>query len=187
MVVIGCGPVGLCAISCAAYLSKKHSIDLCIIALDSVPVRLQVAKTLGASHALDFTLSSTLDFIRESSASGAGADYVLEIVGQKLAMKYAVNCVRPGGIISSVGVHAYKENQMSPIDAYDKNITFRCGRCPVRSILSSHSDDLFGILNSMDTSSLFTHRVSLSQVENAFALFNEQKDGMIKCLIDFDF
>ena len=99
-VVVGCGPVGLCAVTTASTYGPQQ-----LFAVDSVPSRLQLARTMGASP-LD--LSSGADKVVQSvrdKTDGRGADVVIELVGLKLALRMAFDLLRPGGVLVSLGVH----------------------------------------------------------------------------------
>ncbi len=63
---------------------------------------------------------------------GRGADAVLEVVGSPAATRTAVDLVRPGGVVASVGVHTEEHLAFAPAEAYDRNLTYRTGRCPAR-------------------------------------------------------
>nr|XP_019045276.1 alcohol dehydrogenase [Kwoniella bestiolae CBS 10118]OCF24206.1 alcohol dehydrogenase [Kwoniella bestiolae CBS 10118] len=97
-VVIGCGPVGLCAISSALTLFSK------VYATDLTPSRLSLAEKHGAI-ALP---SSDLKKAIQDATDGRGADAVLEVVGHEGALLTALDIVRPYGAVSSVGVHSQK-------------------------------------------------------------------------------
>jgi len=183
VVVIGCGPVGLMAVASAAYLGAKSGRPTTVVAVDAVPERMAAAKRLGAKHVFSFRTDNVVERVAELSPSQTGADVVLEVVGQPAAMKLAYDCMRPGGVLSSVGVHAYEHNQISPEGAYDKNLTFTTGRCPARSLMAGHLPHLLAVLESFDPTVLFTHRISLDEAPEAYKVFNEQRDGMIKCLL----
>jgi len=100
MVIIGCGPVGLCAVIAALEHRPKH-----LFAVDSVESRLEIAKKLGAEP-LDFTKKDKmLNRIKEVT-DGRGADIVVEVVGLSPALRTAFDVVRPFGVISSIGVHS---------------------------------------------------------------------------------
>lgn len=99
-VVIGCGPVGLCAIIAAMTFKPKR-----LFAIDSVDSRLELAKGLGAEP---------LNFVKDKEGmekrikdvtDGRGADVVIEVVGLSAALKTGFDLLRPWGIISSIGVH----------------------------------------------------------------------------------
>lgn len=183
IVVVGCGPVGLLTVACASYLSQGKSK---IIAVDCVPERLEAAKKMGATSTANFKTDDVPTVVRESSVSKLGARVVLEVVGQRSAMEMAYSCVQPGGTISSVGVHAYTPNAITPEQFYDKNLTFRSGRCPVHSLLAGGAlPHLRNILKaSKEAEGLFTHRIGFSDAVDAYKKFNAAEDGMIKCLID---
>ncbi|KAK5130971.1 hypothetical protein LTR08_001527 [Meristemomyces frigidus] len=123
-VVIGCGPVGCCAITCALTM-----VDT-VYAIDSVPERLEYAKGLGAKViALDDDPVAKI----KAATDGRGADVVIEGVGHADAFMLAFDMVRPWGSISSIGVHT-EPLPLNGLLCYGKNITMAFGRCPVRSI-----------------------------------------------------
>lgn len=98
--VVGCGPVGLCAIIGALEFKPKH-----LFAIDNVDSRLELAKSLGAEP-LNFNIGkdAMLKRVKEVS-NGRGADLVIEVVGLSPALRTAFDLIRPWGIISSIGVH----------------------------------------------------------------------------------
>lgn len=100
LVVIGCGPVGLCAIIAAAEQKPKH-----LFAIDGVDSRLEQARQLGAEP-LNFLSDKAGMAARILEATeGRGADLVVEVVGLSPALRTAFDIVRPFGVISSIGVH----------------------------------------------------------------------------------
>lgn len=111
MVIIGCGPVGLCAIAAASHAGPKR-----IFAIDSVDSRLELARSLGAEplnflHDKDGMIAA----IKEATA-GRGADMVVEVVGQPAALQTAYDVVRPFGAISSIGVHGAEVSTPRHVD-----------------------------------------------------------------------
>ncbi|EKV07863.1 Alcohol dehydrogenase, zinc-containing, putative [Penicillium digitatum PHI26] len=128
VVLIGCGPVGLCALINALEYKPKH-----ILAVDSVPSRLELAKSLGAEP-WNFQLDRAgLDKRVQELTNGRGADAVIEVVGLSPALRTGFELLRPWGTLSSVGVHN-GEIPWDGNDAYSKNLTVQMGRCPVRSV-----------------------------------------------------
>lgn len=100
VVVIGCGPVGLCALINAEEYKPKH-----LFAVDSVESRLDLAKSLGAEP-LNFQKDMEgLEKRIKEVTEGRGADVVIEVVGLSPALEMGFKILRPWGIISSVGVH----------------------------------------------------------------------------------
>lgn len=121
-VVLGCGPVGLCAISSARTLFDT------VFATDVNAARLPAAQRHGA-------VALPLPALRDALAAatdGRGADAVLEVVGHPGAVADAPQLVRPYGAVSSVGVHN-RPLDVSAEAFYDKNVRMQFGRCSVRT------------------------------------------------------
>jgi threonine dehydrogenase-like Zn-dependent dehydrogenase len=127
VVVIGCGPVGLCALTNALDYQPKH-----VLAVDGVQSRLDLAKSLGAEPWNFQTDREGLDKRVKELTNGRGADTVIEVVGLSAALQTAFELLRPWGNISSVGVHN-GEIPWTGNQAYGKNLRIQMGRCPVRS------------------------------------------------------
>jgi len=100
VVVIGCGPVGLCALINAEEYKPKH-----LLAVDGVESRLDLAKSLGGEPWNFMTQRDGLDARVKELTEGRGADVVIEVVGLSPALKMGFELIRPWGVISSVGVH----------------------------------------------------------------------------------
>lgn len=128
VVLIGCGPVALCSLVNIVDYKPKH-----ILAVDSVPSRLELAKSLGAEPWNFQTDREGLDKRVKELTDGRGADIVIEIVGLSPALKMGFELLRPWGVISSAGVHN-GEIPWNGNQAYGKNLRIQMGRCPVRSI-----------------------------------------------------
>ncbi|MDX1502691.1 MAG: alcohol dehydrogenase catalytic domain-containing protein, partial [Thermoanaerobaculia bacterium] len=126
--VIGCGPVGLMAILAARELGAER-----VLAIDTVAERRELAAGLGA-EAVDPAAGEAVERVREAT-SGRGADAVLEAVGSPQASRLAIDLVRPGGTVAAAGFHTESRFAFGPGEAYDKNLTYRAGRCPARHYL----------------------------------------------------
>lgn len=172
-VVVGCGPVGLMSIIGARELGART-----VIAIDSIHERLAMARTFGAT-----TVSSRdeLDALIAEKTEGRGADAVLEAVGSRSAIRLAVEVVRAGGTISSVGVCTEEHVPFSPVEAYDKNLTYRIGRCPARHLMTG----LIPIVREKKypITSIFTHNLSLSEGVTGYDIFANKKDNCLKVLL----
>lgn len=127
VVLIGCGPVGLCALIAALEYKPKA-----LLAVDGVEARLETAKSLGAEPWNYQTQSAELEARVKELTDGRGADAVIEVVGHSSALDMGFKLLRPWGAISSVGVHN-GEIPWTGNQAYGKNLTIQMGRCPVRS------------------------------------------------------
>lgn len=134
VVLIGCGPVGLCALINALDYKPKH-----LLAVDRVQSRLDLAKSLGAEPWNFQTDRAGLDKRVKELTNGRGADTVIEVVGLSAALQTAFELLRPWGNISSVGVHN-GEIPWTGTQAYGKNLRIQMGRCPVRSMFSAEDE-----------------------------------------------
>jgi threonine dehydrogenase-like Zn-dependent dehydrogenase len=148
IVLIGCGPVGLCAVVAALEYKPKA-----LLAVDGVQSRLETARQLGAEPFNYQTQEAELRERVMELTDGRGADIVIEVVGQSSALDMGFKLLRPWGIISSVGIHngqiPWTGNQ-----AYGKNITIQMGRCPVRSTLPA--DPIASKLSLIDLEQAFS-------------------------------
>jgi threonine dehydrogenase-like Zn-dependent dehydrogenase len=171
VVVLGCGPVGL-----AAVLSARERGAARIHAVDSVDERLARAAAFGAIP-VDLRRDNPIAIVR-ADTDGRGADSVLEAVGSPQAARLAFDLVRPGGIISTAGVHHESTFPFSPAQAYDRNLTWRIGRCPARSRM----EGLLPLVRRRreDLAALITHRLPLAEGAAAYALFDAKRDGCLK-------
>jgi threonine dehydrogenase-like Zn-dependent dehydrogenase len=116
-VIIGCGPVGLLAI-----LAARQRGASTVIAVDAVPTRRHKAAEFGA---MAVGISEAAAAVAAASG-GRGADVALELVGSGAALGLGFELLRPGGVLSSIGVHTEPQFPFSPVDAYNKNLTYRC-------------------------------------------------------------
>ncbi|MDH5398224.1 MAG: alcohol dehydrogenase family protein, partial [Cyclobacteriaceae bacterium] len=164
MAVVGCGPVGLLAIT--ALLEKGVEK---VFAVDMVNERLEHAQKFGAIP-VNANSEVAIATILEAT-KGRGVDAVLEAVGSPSAQNLAYKLVRPGGVISVVGVHSEKNFSFTPMDLYNKNLTYSTGRCPVQHYVPA----LLPFVRSgkYDFTSIISHRVDLAEGVGAYAMFNE--------------
>lgn len=172
-VVVGCGTVGLLAIQAARSLGANQ-----ILAIDPAPARLELAASLGARTSSK--PGQILDLVR-SLTNDRGADGVMELVGLPEAQKLAYDLVRPGGTLSVIGCHCSQHFAFSPTDAYDKNLTYRTGRCPARDYMPKLADRM--CQSPIDLSWCITHRFQIDQGVDAYHVFSERRDGCIKAVI----
>jgi threonine dehydrogenase-like Zn-dependent dehydrogenase len=106
---------------------------------------------------------------------------VLEVVGSPDATRLAFDLVRPGGIVSAVGVHTEAQFAFSPVEAYDKNLTYRAGRCPARRYM----ERLLPLVREKkyDLASIVSHRLPLADAVRGYHLFERKLEGCTKVLL----
>jgi S-(hydroxymethyl)glutathione dehydrogenase/alcohol dehydrogenase len=107
--VLGCGGVGLNAIQAARLVGAAQ-----IIAIDLVPEKLEMAREMGATHFVGKS-DDTVAEVRELSKGGV--DYSFEVVGLPKTMAMAVEMLRPGGLMTIVGVSPV--NAEIPINGFN--------------------------------------------------------------------
>jgi threonine dehydrogenase-like Zn-dependent dehydrogenase len=173
-VVIGCGPVGLMAILAAKRLGAEK-----LFAIDFIDDRLNFAKKFGA-----IPINPTRAPVNEeifNVTHGRGADAVMEVVGSDKSLKLAIDLIRPGGTISSVGVHTAQNFSFSPGDAYDKNLTYKSGRCPARYYAEKMLRE--SIPQRYPIEDIITHQFKLNEGPKAYVVFDKKLDNCIKAVL----
>ena len=172
--VIGLGPVGIMALQCAALFGPAR-----ILAVDQVPERLARAERLGAEP-IDATSVPGAAQVMEATG-GRGADSVIEAVGADATVLDAVSCARSGGTVSIVGVNLSLALPFPMGLVFLKSLTVRTIFAPVPGTWPALVPLVqAGRLQLVDT---FTHRKPLSQVAEAYDLFDSRRDGVLKVLL----
>jgi threonine dehydrogenase-like Zn-dependent dehydrogenase len=168
--VVGCGPVGLMAVIAALDLGAAT-----IWAIDRIPERLRLAAELGA-----VPVDLEHDDLEALGARGR-IDAVVEAVGSAAATRLAFDLVRPGGTISAVGVHTEPHLAFSPGEAYDKNLSYRAGRCPVRRYV----DRALALAHRHEPAlrRLISHRLPLGEGVRGYELFAGRTEGCTKVVL----
>jgi threonine dehydrogenase-like Zn-dependent dehydrogenase len=154
-----------------------------VFAVDSVPARLAAAAAAGA---IPLNLDEGDVEVRVRALAARGCDAVMECVGAAPALHLAFTLLRPGGILSSVGVHTAPALPFPPGAAYDKNLTLRMGRCPARSLMPA-SVALLGRLKARGVDvagAVVSHRLTLEEGVHAYDLFSGRREGCTKVVLD---
>ncbi|MEC9093440.1 MAG: alcohol dehydrogenase catalytic domain-containing protein [Planctomycetota bacterium] len=174
--VIGCGTVGLLTILAAIERGARK-----VFALDPVADRRKQAEQFGAIPVA--TEQAATNEINVATNS-RGVDGVMELVGLLPAQSFAFRSIRPGGILSTVGCHCTPHFGFSPVDAYDKNIVYRTGRCPARHYMEKLSASPVSYAAAAEK--LLTHEFGLSESVKAYDVFSNRKDGCMKAAFRFE-
>ena len=171
------GPIGLCATAGARLMGATT-----IIAVESVPARQAMARRMGADHVVDF---SSVDPVAEilRLTAGRGVDVAIEALGRQQTFEGALRVLRPGGTLSSLGV--YSSDLSIPLDAFLAGLgdqTIRTTLCPGGKERMRRLMDVIAS-GRVDTRPLVTHRYKLDEIESAYELFANQRDGVLKVAI----
>jgi threonine dehydrogenase-like Zn-dependent dehydrogenase len=177
VVVLAQGPIGLCATAGARLLGATT-----IIAVDGNDQRLAVAKKMGADVTLNFR---NVDVVAEvmKLTGGKGADSSIEALGTQATFAQAMQVLRPGGTLSSLGV--YSEDLSIPLAQFAAGLgdhTIRTALCPGGKERMRRLMNVIAA-NRLDLGVLVTHQRRLDEIVEAYDLFAHQRDGVLKIAI----
>lgn len=171
VLVIGAGPTGICALQCVLLYSPSRAI-VC----EKDPLRRAFAKKLYP-QALVCAPEEVTEICR--SLPRGGADRVIEAAGADDTFSLAWQCARPNAVVSVVAL--YDKPQILPLpDMYGKNLVFKTGGvdgCDCAEILRLIAD------GRIDVSPLITHTFGFDDIEKAYDVFENKRDGVIKTAV----
>ena len=172
VLIIGAGPTGICTLLCVMLKNPKR-----ILVCEKDPARVDFVR----QHYTDVLVCTPAEceaFTIAHSGHG-GADVVLEVAGAPDTFELAWRCARPNAIVTVVAL--YDQAQILPLpDMYGKNLIFKTGGvdgCDCAEILSLIE------AGRIDTTPLITHRFPLSDIEEAYHIFENKLDGVIKIAV----
>ena len=171
------GPIGLCATAGARLRGATT-----IIAVDSVPERLAMAKRLGADAVVDFKQSDPVEAIM-ALTHGRGVDAAIEALGLQTTFESCLKVLKPGGTLSSLGV--YSDDLTIPLAAFHAGLG---DNKIVSSLCPGGKERMRRLMNviaggRLDLGPLVTHLFELDEIEAAYDLFANQRDGVLKIAI----
>ncbi|EWY80744.1 hypothetical protein FOYG_16672 [Fusarium oxysporum NRRL 32931] len=161
--VVGCGPVGICAIAAALTWCDT------VYAIGMIPERIAEAEKIGAKP---LRLDQNPEQAIKDATDGRGADLVLEVVGGPKPFQLCLDLIRPFGTISSVGVQATDLTLHGPT-LHAKNVKVEWGRCPVYGIFDEALECLVKVQEKV--SFLCDKEMKLEEAVEAYDLFDNRK------------
>jgi threonine dehydrogenase-like Zn-dependent dehydrogenase len=164
--VIGVGPVGLMAVMCAHLFGPAR-----VFAVDTVGSRLELAGELGAIPIDSAAVNPVAEIQRHTA--GLGADVALECVGQVAAIGTAIDCVRGGGTVSSVGVPSEITGDFPYFDMWNRDLTFRSGWANVHRYVRPLLELLAA--GRLHPERVISHRMRLDEAVEAYRLFDRRE------------
>ena len=198
--VWGCGPVGQMTIQ-SAWLQGAGRV----IAFDTVPERMEMARTMGKAEVYDFMKDAPHDVLKDLT-KGRGPDSVVDAVGSEAhgmgsadavidrvkagvglsidrphVWRDIIKAARPGGNVSVPGVYFGYMDKMPIGTIVGKGLAIRSGQTHVQMYM----DDLLEMVvaGKIDPSFIITHRATLEQGPELYNTFKEKKDGCIKVVM----
>lgn len=173
VLIIGAGPTGICTLLCTMLKNPKR-----IIVCEKDENRIRFINE-HYPDVLTVLPEECFEFVKSRSEHG-GADRVLEVAGAESTFKLAWQCARPNAIVTVVAL--YDKPQVLPLpEMYGKNLIFKTGGvdgCDCEETLNLIAQ---GKLN---TEPLITHTYSLAEIEDAYELFENKRDGVIKVAVE---
>lgn len=172
VLIIGAGPTGICTLLCV-MLKNPRKIIIC----EKSEARMAFVRK-HYPEVMVVKPEECKDFVMNQAEHG-GADVVLEVAGTDETFRMAWECARPNAIVTVVAL--YDKPQVLPLpDMYGKNLVFKTGGvdgCDCEEILRLIAD------GKIDTTPLITHRFALNEIEEAYRIFENRLDGVIKVAV----
>ena len=173
VLILGAGPTGICTLLCVMLKQPKRIV---VCEKDESRVRF-----INEHYPEVLTVSpdECLNFVRTNSDHG-GADVVLEVAGAESTFRLAWECARPNAIVTVVAL--YDKAQVLPLpDMYGKNLTFKTG-----GVDGCNCEETLRLIaeGKLDTEPLITHTYPLSRIEEAYELFENRRDNVIKVAVE---
>lgn len=173
VLIIGAGPTGICTLLCVILKNPKR-----IIVCEKDENRIRFINE-NYPEVLVVSLEECKDFARDNSDHG-GADVVLEVAGADSTFRLAWKCARPNAIVTVVAL--YDQAQSLPLpEMYGKNLIFKTGGvdgCDCEETLKLIAE------GKINTEPLITHTYPLAKIEEAYELFENKRDGVIKVAVE---
>ena len=173
VLIIGAGPTGICTLICAMLKNPKR-----IILCEKDKERIEFINR-NYPEVLTVTPEECLSLVKSNSDHG-GADVVLEVAGADSTFRLAWECARPNAIVTVVAL--YDKAQKLPLpEMYGKNLIFKTGGvdgCDCEETLRLISE------GKINTEPLITHTYPLSRIDEAYGIFENRLDGVIKIAIE---
>ena len=175
VLIIGAGPTGICTLLCVMLRNPKRII---------VCEKSEERRRFVREHYPDVMLVTPEEcktYVMANSDHG-GVDRVLEVAGSDDTFRLAWECARPNAIVTIVAL--YDQAQVLPLpEMYGKNLTFKTG-----GVDGCDCEEVLRLIEAgkLDTTPLITHLFKLSEIEEAYRIFENKLDGVIKVAIEGD-
>ncbi len=199
--VWGCGPVGQFTIASAFMLGAAR-----VIAIDRVPERLAMARSIGAIT-IDYSEEDVkvLQALKDLTG-GIGPDSCIDAVGleahsnelqgfydgiktalmletdRPIVLRQAIQAVRKGGTVSLPGVYGGLLDKVPFGAAFGKGITMKMGQTNMHTYMKPLLERIEK--NQIDPSYIISHRITLDQAPEMYNIWRDKKEDVTKIVID---
>lgn len=172
--IIGAGPTGICTLLCVMLKNPKQ-----IIVCEVNPERIQFIK----EHYPEVLVvnpdeEDAEQFVKKYSEHG-GADRVLEVAGSSGTFELAWKLARPNAIVTIVALYNEAQHLLLP-EMYGENLVFKTG-----GVDACDCDEILRMIEEgkIDTTPLITHTYDLKDIEEAYDVFENRKENVIKIAV----
>ncbi|WP_274425189.1 zinc-dependent alcohol dehydrogenase [Chelativorans sp. YIM 93263] len=194
VVVFGAGPVGIMAARCAWLFGAGR-----VIVIDHIHYRLEFAQRYCPAEVFDFREIEDMAVFIKKQTDSLGADVCIDAVGadaagsalhslfgkrlkleagSAIALHWAINSAKKGGIVSIVGVYGPTGNVVPIGNVLNKGITIRANQTSVKRLLPRLFEHVRA--GHINPKALITHRMGLEEVPDGYHMFSAKLDGCIK-------
>lgn len=194
VVIFGAGPIGIMAARCAWLFGAGR-----VIVFDHLPYRLEFVRTYGPAEVYNFEEIDDVVVFMKRTTDGLGADVAIDAVGceasgnleqtflgrklklqsgSAIALHWAINSVKKGGIVSIVGVYGPTGNLVPIGNVVNKGLTVRANQASVKRLLPRLIEHVRQ--GNINPKALITHRMALEDVPDAYHIFSGKLDNCIK-------
>jgi threonine dehydrogenase-like Zn-dependent dehydrogenase len=194
VVVFGAGPVGLMAARSAWLFGAGR-----VIVIDHIDYRLEFARSFGPAEVYNFREIDDMVVFLKKQTDSLGADVCIDAVGgdaagnklqrlfgvylkweagNAIALHWAINSVKKGGIVSVVGVYGPTGNMVPFGNIVNKGITVRANQASVKRLLPKLIDHIQA--GRINPKAMITHRIPLADIADGYHIFSAKLDGCIK-------
>jgi threonine 3-dehydrogenase len=174
VLVTGAGPIGCMAVAVVRHAGARH-----VVATDLNPNRLELARRMGATLAIDPRERDLADVQRELGMT-EGFDVMLEMSGNADALRSGIASMAHGGRIAILGIPAAAvELELDPVIFNMLTLKGIYGR----EMFETWYQMSVLVDSGLDISPVITHRFPYSEFEEAFAVAASGESG--KVLLDW--
>jgi S-(hydroxymethyl)glutathione dehydrogenase/alcohol dehydrogenase len=197
VVVFGAGPVGLMAARSAWLFGAGR-----VIVIDHIQYRLEFAQKFCPAEVYNFREIDDMVVFLKKQTDSLGADVCIDAVGgdaagnalqtligtklkleagNAIALHWAINSVKKGGVVSIVGVYGPTGNIIPIGNVVNKGITIRANQASVKRLLPRLIEHIK--VGHLSPKAMITHRVPLADIADAYHFFSAKLDGCIKPVV----
>jgi S-(hydroxymethyl)glutathione dehydrogenase/alcohol dehydrogenase len=177
--VVGCGGVGLSAIAAARLAGAAQ-----VIAVDRLPVKLDMARNFGATDVVDASDGNAVAGVM-SATGGRGVNHALEAIGRKDTIEMAFGMLAKGGTATVIGIAKPGDKIEIPALALLRETSLRGSNMGgVRTAIDIPYYVELYMQGRLPLDQLISQRLKLEQINEAFE--DLRKGEVARSVIMFD-